>query len=140
MEQGTAQSAIMMSMTVAQFAVGVGAIIVIVIGGVWAVNGAFLNELKTEYRIMRTQMDGLHIAMNSLTVAMTEIRASMPILDRALQKMLDDRDRFLGEIASDLTKLRGEIDEVNGNVVRITTFLAHLAGTPPSFPSDQAPA
>lgn len=54
MEQGTAQSAIMMSMTVAQFAVGVGAIIVIVIGGVWAVNGAFLNELKTEYRIMRT--------------------------------------------------------------------------------------
>ena len=86
MEQGTAQSAIMMSMTVAQFAVGVGAIIVIVIGGVWAVNGAFLNELKTEYRIMRTQMDGLHIAMNSLTVAMTEIRASMPILDRALQR------------------------------------------------------
>ncbi len=119
---------------------GVATVIIVIVGGIWAVNGVFLNDLKRDYRIMRTQMDGVHIAINSLTVAVAEMKASMSLLENGLKEMLGDIDTVRGEISNDIGLLRGGVDAVNGNVVRITGFLANLAGTPPSFPSDQRPA
>ncbi len=107
---------------------GAAAIAVIIVGGMWAVIGVFLSDLKRDYRIMRTQMDGVHIAINSLAVALGEKKASMSPLMNGLNEMHDDID-----------KLRGEVDAVNSNVARVTKFLAHLAGTPPSFPADLLP-
>ncbi len=107
---------------------GAAAIAVIIVGGMWAVIGVFLSDLKRDYRIMRTQMDGVHIAINSLAVALGEMKASIAPLVNGLNEMHDDID-----------KLRGEVDAVNSNVARITKFLAHLAGTPPSFPANLLP-
>ena len=140
MEQTTTQSAIMFGITEIELLAGAATVIIIIVGGVWAVNGVFLNDLKKDYQIMRTQMDGVHIAINSLTVAVAEMKASMSLLESDLKEMLDDIDAVRGEIGNDIGLLRGEVDAVNGNVARITDFLAHLAGTPPSFPSDQRPA
>lgn len=39
----------------------------------------------------------------------------------------------------DIERLRVEVDVISGNVARIAKFLGHLAGTPPSFPSDLLP-
>jgi archaellum component FlaC len=63
----------------------------------------------------------------------------MPILDSGLKEMLDDLDKLRSEISDDMGRLRSEVDAVSSNIVRITNFLAHLAGTPPSFPSDLRP-
>jgi hypothetical protein len=101
---------------------------VIIVGGVWAVVGALLSDLKRDYRTMRTQMDGVHIAINSLAVSLAEMKAAMP-----------DLVNGQGEIFDGMDKLRGEVGAVSGNIARITKFLAHLAGTPPSFPSDLLP-
>jgi hypothetical protein len=101
---------------------------VIIVGGIWAVVGAMLGDLKRDYRTMRTQMDGVHIAINSLAVMLAEVKASMPDIVNGQSEMLDGMD-----------KLRGEVETVSGNLARITTFLAHLAGTPASFPPDLLP-
>jgi hypothetical protein len=140
MEQTSTQSAIMFAATGIEMLAGVATVIIIIVGGIWAVNGVFLRDLKSDYRIMRTQMDGVHIAINSLTVAVAEMKASMSLLEKGLKEMLGDVAAVRGEIGNDIGLLRGEVDAVNGSVVRITDFLAHLAGTPPSFPSDQRPA
>jgi uncharacterized protein YoxC len=116
------------SATWTELLAGAAAIAVIIVGGMWAVIGVFLSDLKRDYRIMRTQMDGVHIAINSLAVALGEMKASIAPLVNGLNEMHDDID-----------KLRGEVDAVNSNVARITKFLAHLAGTPPSFPADLLP-
>jgi hypothetical protein len=116
------------SATWTELLAGAAAIAVIIVGGMWAVIGVFLSDLKRDYRIMRTQMDGVHIAINSLAVALGEMKASIVPLVNGLNEMHDDID-----------KLRGEVDAVNSNVARITKFLAHLAGTPPSFPADLLP-
>lgn len=116
------------SATWTELLAGAAAIAVIIVGGMWAVIGVFLSDLKRDYRIMRTQMDGVHIAINSLAVALGEMKASIAPVVNGLDEMHDDID-----------KLRGEVDAVNSNVARITKFLAHLAGTPPSFPADLLP-
>ncbi len=116
------------SATWTELLAGAAAIAVIIVGGMWAVIGVFLSDLKRDYRIMRTQMDGVHIAINSLAVALGEMKASIAPLVNGVDEMHDDID-----------KLRGEVDAVNSNVARITKFLAHLAGTPPSFPADLLP-
>jgi hypothetical protein len=116
------------SATWTELLAGAAAIAIIIVGGMWAVIGVFLSDLRRDYRIMRTQMDGVHIAINSLAVALGEMKASIAPLVNGLNEMHDDID-----------KLRGEVDAVNSNVARITTFLAHLAGTPPSFPADLLP-
>ncbi len=116
------------SATWTELLAGAAAITVLIVGGMWAVIGVFLSDLKRDYRIMRTQMDGVHIAINSLAVALGEMKASMSPLMNGLNEMHDDID-----------KLRGEVDAVNSNVARVTKFLAHLAGTPPSFPADLLP-
>jgi hypothetical protein len=139
MEQATTPAAMMISATWAELLAGAAAVAIIIVGGVWAVVGFFLNDLKSDYRTMRTKMDGVHIAINSLTVAVAEMKASMPILDSGLKEMLDDLDKLRSEISDDMGRLRSEVDAVSSNIVRITNFLAHLAGTPPSFPSDLRP-
>jgi hypothetical protein len=116
------------SATWAELLAGAAASAVIIVGGIWAVVGAFLSDLKRDYRTMRTQMDGVHIAINSLAASLAEMKASMPALVSGQNEILDDID-----------KLRGEVETAAGNVARITTFLGHLAGTPPSFPSDLLP-
>jgi len=116
------------SATWTELLAGAAAIAIIIVGGMWAVIGVFLSDLRRDYRIMRTQMDGVHIAITSLAVALGEMKASIAPLVNGLNEMHDDID-----------KLRGEVDAVNSNVARITTFLAHLAGTPPSFPADLLP-
>jgi|GEM_PF-5829996 len=116
------------SATWGELLAGAVGVAVIIVGGMWAVVGVFLNDLKRDYRTMRTQMDGVHIAINSLAASLAEVKASMSPLVSDLQEMRDDID-----------KLRGEVDAVSGNVARIATFLGHLAGTPPSFPSDLLP-
>ena len=137
MDQTTTQSALMMSVTWVELLAGAATVVVIIVGGIWAVNGVILNELKNDYRIMRTQMDGVHIAINSLTVAVAEMKASLSVLENGLREMLEDMDKMRGETSNDIGALRGEVDAVSSNVSRITSFLGHLAGTPPSFPSDQ---
>jgi hypothetical protein len=107
---------------------GAAIVAVIIIGGMWAVIGIFLRDLKRDYRGMRTQMDGVHIAINSLAVSLAELKATVTPLTTGLNGMREDIDR-----------LRVEVDVVSGNVARIAKFLGHLAGTPPSFPSDLLP-
>jgi hypothetical protein len=77
---------------------------------------------------MRTQMDGVHLAINSLAVSLAELRATVSPLINGLNKMHED-----------IEKLRVDVDSVSGNVARIAKFLGHLAGTPPAFPSDLLP-
>jgi hypothetical protein len=101
---------------------------IIIIGGMWAVIGIFLRDLKRDYRVMRAQMDGVHIAINSLAVSLAELKATVTPLTTGMNGMREDIDR-----------LRVEVDVVSGNVARIAKFLGHLAGTPPSFPSDLLP-
>jgi hypothetical protein len=101
---------------------------IIIIGGMWAVIGIFLRDLKRDYRVMRTQMDGVHIAINSMAVSLAELKATVTPLTTGINGMREDIDR-----------LRVEVDVVSGNVARIAKFLGHLAGTPPSFPSDLLP-
>jgi hypothetical protein len=101
---------------------------IIIIGGMWAVIGIFLRDLKRDYRVMRAQMDGVHIAINSLAVSLAELKATVMPLITGMNGMREDIDR-----------LRVEVDVVSGNVARIAKFLGHLAGTPPSFPSDLLP-
>jgi hypothetical protein len=139
MEQ-TTQSAIMINMTWAELLAGAAAVIIIIVGGIWAVIGVILNDLKSDYRIMRTQIDGVHIAINSLTIAVAEMKTSMSILESGLKEVLGDIDKLRSEISNDMGGLRGEVEALNSNVARITNFLAHLAGTPSSFPSDLRPA
>jgi hypothetical protein len=107
---------------------GAAIVAIIIIGGMWAVIGIFLRDLKRDYRGMRTQMDGVHIAINSLAVSLAELKATVTPLTTGLNGMREDIDR-----------LRVEVDVVSGNVARIAKFLGHLAGTPPSFPSDLLP-
>jgi hypothetical protein len=104
---------------------GASAVAVIIVGMIWGVISATFNDLKRNYRIMQTQLDGLHFAINGLTVSVAEMKASMPPLVSGMNEGLND-----------IEKLRGDVDLVNGNVARIATFLGHLAATPPSFPSD----
>jgi len=103
---------------------GAGAVAIIIVGGMWAVVSIFLRD----YRIMRTQMDGVHIAINSMAVSLAELKATVSPLIHGLNEMREDIDR-----------LRVEVEVVSGNVARIAKFLGHLAGTPPSFPSDLLP-
>ncbi len=117
-----------LSATWTELLAGAAAGAVIIVGGIWAVVGAMLSDLKRDYRTMRTQMDGVHIAINSLAVSLAEVKASMPDLVNGQGEMLDGMD-----------KLRGEVETIGGNLARITTFLAHLAGTPASFPPDLLP-
>lgn len=117
-----------LSATWAELLAGAAAGAVIIVGGIWAVVGALLSDLKRDYRTMRTQMDGVHIAINSLAVSLAEVKASMPDLVNGQSEILDNMD-----------KLRGEVETASSNIARITKFLAHLAGTPPSFPSDLLP-
>jgi hypothetical protein len=107
---------------------GAAIVAIIIIGGMWAVIGIFLRDLKRDYRVMRTQMDGVHIAINSMAVSLAEMKATVTPLTIGINGMREDIDR-----------LRVEIDVVSGNVARIAKFLGHLAGTPPSFPSDLLP-
>lgn len=107
---------------------GAAVVAIIIIGGMWAVIGIFLRDLKRDYRVMRTQMDGVHIAINSLAVSLAELKATVTPLTTGMNGMREDIDR-----------LRVEVDVVSGNVARIAKFLGHLAGTPPSFPSDLLP-
>jgi hypothetical protein len=107
---------------------GAAVVAIIIIGGMWAVIGIFLRDLKRDYRIMRAQMDGVHIAINSLAVSLAELKATVTPLTTGMNGMREDIDR-----------LRVEVDVVSGNVARIAKFLGHLAGTPPSFPSDLLP-
>jgi hypothetical protein len=107
---------------------GAAIVAIIIIGGMWAVIGIFLRDLKRDYRVMRTQMDGVHIAINSLAVSLAELKATVTPLTTGMNGMREDIDR-----------LRVEVDVVSGNVARIAKFLGHLAGTPPSFPSDLLP-
>jgi hypothetical protein len=104
---------------------GASAVTIIIVGAIWAVIGAFFSDLKRNYRIMQTQLDGVHFAINSLTVSVAEMKASMPTLVGRISEGLNGME-----------KLRGDVDLVNANVARIATFLGHLAATPPSFPSD----
>jgi hypothetical protein len=104
---------------------GASAATIIIAGVIWAVIGVFFNDLKRNYRIMQTQLDGVHFAINGLTVSVAELKASMPALVSGMNDGLDG-----------IEKLRGDVDLMNGNVARIATFLGHLAATPPSFPSD----
>jgi hypothetical protein len=110
------------------FLAGAAAVAIIIVGGMWAVIGIFLRDLRRDYAIMRTQMDGVHIAINSLAVSLAELRATVSPLVNGLNKMHED-----------IEKLRVDVDAVSGNVGRIAKFLGHLAGTPPSFPSDLLP-
>ena len=107
---------------------GAAIVAIIIIGGMWAVIGIFLRDLKRDYRVMRTQMDGVHIAINSMAVSLAELKATVTPLTPGINGMREDIDR-----------LRVEVDVVSGNVARIAKFLGHLAGTPPSFPSDLLP-
>ena len=107
---------------------GAAIVAIIIIGGMWAVIGIFLRDLKRDYRIMRTQMDGVHIAINSMAVSLAELKATVMPLTSGINSMREDIER-----------LRVEVDVVSGNVARIAKFLGHLAGTPPSFPSDLLP-
>jgi hypothetical protein len=107
---------------------GAAIVAIIIIGGMWAVIGIFLRDLKRDYRVMRTQMDGVHIAINSMAVSLAELKATVTPLTTGINGMREDIDR-----------LRVEVDLVSGNVARIAKFLGHLAGTPPSFPSDLLP-
>jgi hypothetical protein len=107
---------------------GAAIVAIIIIGGMWAVIGIFLRDLKRDYRVMRTQMDGVHIAINSMAVSLAEMKATVTPLTIGINGMREDIDR-----------LRVEVDVVSGNVARIAKFLGHLAGTPPSFPSDLLP-
>jgi hypothetical protein len=107
---------------------GAATVAIIIIGGMWAVIGIFLRDLKRDYRIMRTQMDGVHIAINSMAVSLAELKATVTPLTNGINGMREDIER-----------LRVEVDVVSGNVARIAKFLGHLAGTPPSFPSDLLP-
>jgi hypothetical protein len=107
---------------------GAAVVAIIIIGGMWAVIGIFLRDLKRDYRVMRTQMDGVHIAINSLAVSLAELKATVTPLTTGINGMREEIDR-----------LRVEVDVVSGNVARIAKFLGHLAGTPPSFPSDLLP-
>ena len=107
---------------------GAAAGAVIIVGGIWAVVGVLLSDLKRDYRTMRMQMDGVHIAIDNVAVSLAEMKAAMP-----------DLVNGQGEILDGVDKLRGEVETIGGNVARITTFLGHLAGTPPSFPSDLLP-
>jgi hypothetical protein len=126
------QGAVAMEQTVsAPWAVllaGAAIVAIIIIGGMWAVIGIFLRDLKRDYRIMRTQMDGVHIAINSMAVSLAELKATVTPLTTGINGMREDIDR-----------LRVEVDVVSGNVARIAKFLGHLAGTPPSFPPDLLP-
>lgn len=117
-----------LSMTWAELAAGAAAGAVIIVGGIWAVVGAMLGDLKRDYRTMRTQMDGVHIAINSLAASVAEMKASMPDVVNSQGEMLDGMDR-----------LRGDVETIGGNLTRITNFLAQLAGRPPSFPPDLLP-
>jgi len=107
---------------------GAAIVAIIIIGGMWAVIGIFLRDLKRDYRIMRTQMDGVHIAINSMAVSLAELKATVTPLTTGINGMREDIER-----------LRVEVDVVSGNVARIAKFLGHLAGTPPSFPPDLLP-
>ena len=107
---------------------GAAIVAIIIIGGMWAVIGIFLRDLKRDYRVMRTQMDGVHIAINSMSVSLAELKATVTPLTTGINGMREDIER-----------LRVEVDVVSGNVARIAKFLGHLAGTPPSFPPDLLP-
>jgi hypothetical protein len=107
---------------------GAAAGAVIIVGGIWAVVGVLLSDLKRDYRTMRMQMDGVHIAIDNVAVSLAEMKAAMP-----------DLVNGQGEILDGVDKLRGEVETVGSNVARMATFLGHLAGTPPSFPSDLLP-
>ena len=48
---------------------------VIIVGGIWAVVGVLLRDLKRDYRTMRTQMNGVHIAIDSFAVSLAEMKA-----------------------------------------------------------------
>jgi hypothetical protein len=114
-----------LSATWAEVLAGAAAGAVIIVGGIWAVVGVLLSDLKRDYRTMRTQMNGVHIAIDSFAVSLAEMKA--------------DLANGQGEILDGVDKLRGEVETIGSNVARITTFLGHLAGTPPSFPSDLLP-
>jgi hypothetical protein len=101
-----------------------GSAIIVVVGVIWAAVG--VNVLKRNNKIMQTQLDGLDFAINNLTVSVAEMRVSMPTVASGINKGLKE-----------IEKLRADVDLVNGNVARITTFLGHLAATPPSFPSNR---
>jgi hypothetical protein len=116
------------STTWAVFLAGAAAVAIIIVGGMWAVIGIFLRDLKRDYGIMRTQTDGVHIVINSLAVALAELKATVSPLMSGQNEMREDIDN-----------LRVEVDAVSGNVARIAKFLGHLARTPPSFPSDLLP-
>jgi hypothetical protein len=107
---------------------GAAAGAVIIVGGIWAVVGVLLSDLKRDYRTMRMQMDGVLIAIDNVAVSLAEMKAAMP-----------DLVNGQGEILDGVDKLRGEVETVGSNVARMATFLGHLAGTPPSFPSDLLP-
>jgi hypothetical protein len=104
---------------------GASAITIFMIGGTWAVIGVFVKNLQSDYRIIQTQEREVQVALNSLAISVAEMKASMPTVVGGLTEMLDSLD-----------KLRGEVNIVEDNIARIKTFLGHLAGTPPSFPSD----
>ena len=104
---------------------GASAVTIIVVGAIWAVIGAYFNDLKRNYRITQTQLDGVHFAINNLTSSLAEVKATMQTLASGITKGLNG-----------IEKLRADVDLASGNVARIATFLGHLAATPPSFPSD----
>jgi hypothetical protein len=120
---GTMEQAV--TATWGELLAGASAVTIVVAGVIWAVIGVFFNDLKRNYRIMQTQLDGVHFAINNLTVSVAEMKASLPTLVGGINEGLNGME-----------KLRGDVDLVNANVARIATFLGHLAATPPSFPSD----
>jgi hypothetical protein len=111
--------------TWAELLAGASAITIFVVGGTWAVIGVFVKNLQSDYRIMQSQEREVQVALNSLAISIAEIKASVPTVVGGVSEMLDTLDR-----------LRGEVNIVEDNIARIKTFLGHLAGTPPSFPSD----
>ena len=114
-----------LSATWAEVLAGAAAAAVIIVGGMWAVVGVLLSDLKRDYRTMRTQMNGVNIAIDNVALSLAEMKA--------------DLVNGQGEILDGMDKLRSEVEKIGGNVARITTFLGHLAGTPPSFPPGLLP-
>ncbi len=104
---------------------GASALTIFMVGGTWAVMGVFVKNLQGNYRIMQTQVREAQVAINGLAISVAEMKTSIPTIVGGQNEMLDSLD-----------KLHSVVDAVGDNVARITTFLGHLAGTPPSFPSD----
>jgi hypothetical protein len=111
------------SVTWAELLAGAAGFAIMIVGSVWAVIGAAMNNFERENRMTLTQMERVYGGINGLGASLADLKVVIAHIARELNATRDDLD-----------KLRAEVDTVNANVARITTFLGHLAGTPPSFP------